>query len=284
MLSVRPRVYTSGSRWAAAVAGLAAVVVLPAAVLGVAGQHTTLASFLKSVRGDTLLENFDGSDSGAILSLSISGSGFSYTLAADNLAPLVRTTTGVGVVLPSSSLQFTFTGRPVTGFGGTYGVQELPNSAIAGVVSITTDTGESFVVDVPVEGKFFGFTTMQPFTTVTIQSDPPGGFIREMIDSVYTGTSVTAVELSDQCGDAPTVGPSTAAEYPFTTVGATAEVITGVCATGGVGGDAGPDVWVRFVSPVDGDVAVSTCGCNFDSFLRVFESCPVGGSGPGQIA
>jgi len=140
---------------------------------------------------------------------------------------------------------------------------------IGGRISVVTDTGESFTVAVPVAGQFFAITAARPFTSVTLNTVPPGGGPFEAIDNAYVGISATAAEAADQCADAPTISPFGAVQYPFTTDGTTATPIAGSCANS----DTGPDVWFRFLPTVTGNVDISTCGANFDTVLRVFDTC-----------
>jgi hypothetical protein len=74
--------------------------------------------------------------------------------------------------------------------------------------------------------------------------------------------------------DAPTVAGASA-QVSFDTTGAQVDAIAGSCS----GSDGGPDVWVRYVASSTGSVTMSTCGCSYDSILRVFTSC-----GGAQIA
>jgi len=73
-------------------------------------------------------------------------------------------------------------------------------------------------------------------------------------------------EAADSCASAPVVGYGT---FSWDLVGKTndASVTCGASTTG-------PDVWLDFLSPADGEVTVSTCGLTtFDSVLAVFDAC-----------
>ena len=252
-----------------ALLGAAAVALLPSSAL--AGTYTSLAAFQANVRADTLLEPFNGPDSfNTLTSIAVSGNGYAYSVGSNPVFRVDRLGGTVGATLDSSSTRITFTGRAASAFAGTLRIQNQANAPLAGTLVLTTDTGASFTVTVPAGPVFFGFTAIQPFTWVDIQTSPAGGSRYEAIDDVYVGVSATAAQASDQCSDAPTITPTTAAVFPFTTVGATAETIPGVC-DGAV--DTGPDVWFRYVAPLHGSVVCNTCGCTFDSILRVFASC-----------
>ena len=265
-----PRVIRPSLFLAAAIAALGGLALLmPSRALAAGATHTTLADFQQNVRADVLLEPFNGA-AGPNPPIVVSGNGYAYSVSQTTSALIVRNTTfGVGAQGSNAATRFTFTGKPATAFGGTFRRMDSNSVSIGGTISVLTDTGESFTVTAAVGGTFFGFTVTQPFSTVTLDTTVPGqGF--EYIDDVYVGTSGTAAAASDQCADASTITPTSAAVYPFTTVGATAEAIPGVC-DGAV--DTGPDVWFRYVAPMGGTVVFNTCGCTFDSILRVFASC-----------
>ncbi len=249
--------------------------------LAIAGQHTTLASFQANTRANSILEPFNGPNSPNIPSIVFSGTGFSATVDVDNpIFGLFRDPSGIGSASPNEGTQFTFTGRPVSAFGGTFLITDVIGVSVGGTMSFVTDTGESFSVPIPVAGTFFGFTTTRPFTVVTFNA-PQTGAAFEAIDNAYVGIAANAPELSDQCADAETVNPITAVQYPFTTVGtgAAATTISGSCSVI----DTGADVWIRLVSPVYGDVTINTCGATFDTILRVFANCGPAGNGVGAM-
>ncbi len=253
-----------------ALLGAAALALLPSSALAVGGQHTTLASLQANIRANSILEPFNGPDSPAVPSIAFGSGGFQATLDSENPAfGIFRTSTlGVGSASPAEGTKFTFTGRPVSAFGGTFRVNNGTLTSVGGTISVVTDTGESFTFPVPVAGQFFAITTARPFTSVTFNTVPAAiGF--ETIDDAYVGIAANALELTDQCADAETISPFGAEQYPFTTVGATPTPIAGSCATA----DTGADVWFRFLPTVTGNVDISTCGASFDTILRVFDTC-----------
>jgi hypothetical protein len=264
--------------------GAAAAAVVPSSVLAAAGQHTTLASFQQNVRADVLFEQFNGAAQNFNAPYPVSGNGYQFAVQSSQNG-VRRDGNGIGSRDNDQPTQFVFSGggeRPVTAFAGTMRVVNEFSTSIGGTVTITLSTGEVFTLNVPVSGMFFGVTTAQPFTSLLVEAPhaPGPAFILEWIDDVYVGTSGTAAAAADQCADASMISTNSAAQYPFTTVGATATLIQGVC-DGTT--DSGPDVWFRFVSPVEGRITAGTCGCTFDSILRVFAACP-SGLGEGQLA
>ncbi|MCC6322335.1 MAG: hypothetical protein IT438_12970 [Phycisphaerales bacterium] len=86
-----------------------------------------------------------------------------------------------------------------------------------------------------------------------------------------------AVAQTDSCGGAGVV--TVPALISGTTVGATpdgSDSCVTTCATG-------PDVWVRFVSPIDQSIVASTCGgATWDTVLSLHTGCP--GDGTNQVA
>ncbi len=262
-----------------ALLGAAALALLPSTAM--AGTYGTLAAFQANVHADTLLEPFNGADAIMLPPIAVSGNGYAYTMSTTGAQQVFRFAAfGVGAQFSGDQGRIAFTGRPVSAIAGTFHVITPGLVGTTGQLDLLTNTGESFSVAIPAAGAFFGITTTVPFTSVTFTVNN-GGATYESVDDLIVGVSGTAAEASDQCADAVSISPITTVQYPFTTVGATAEAISGVCdgAT-----DTGPDVWFRFIAPVHGMVTFSTCGCTFDSILRVFPSCPVGGSGAGQIA
>jgi len=268
------------SRTFTPLAAAALAIIAPAAAAH-AGTHSTLASFQQNVRTNTLLDALAGPADFFLASVAVSGGGYGCTLDCFPDFDLIRFgTVGVGAKNNGFATRVTMTGRPVSAFAATFRAANGGLVSVGGSMTVVTDTGESFTVNAAVGGTFFGFTTSRPFTTVTIDCGF-GSPLFEFIDDVHVGISANAPELTDQCSDAETVNPITAVQFPFTTagIGATAEAIGGSC----TGVDTGPDTWLRFVSPVHGDVTINTCGCTFDSILRVFSSCPPA-AGTGQIA
>lgn len=251
-----------------------------ASALGVVGKHTTLASFQAATRGNPLLEPFNGPDGQNLPSVPVSGGGFAGTVSAGAFGLIRSATFGVGCGSSGETMQLTFTGRPVSAFAGTLFVIDGGFAAVAGTVTLHTNTGETITAEVAAGGAFFGFTTSQPFTSLTIEAPP--NVTTEFIDNAYLGIAASAAELTDNCADAVTISPTTAAQYPFSTLntGATYTQIFGSCASA-PSLDNGPDVWVRFVSTVYGNVTVNTCGATFDTVLRVFADCGLLGSGVG---
>ncbi len=256
---------------ALATSALLALAPTPTA-LAAAGQHTTLASFQQNIRADVLFEPFNGAAQNFFAPYPVSGNGYAYSVFASS-GSIRRDSSGLGSLSDATATTFTFTGRPVTAFAGTFRVLDQSIVPIGGTVNITLSTGDTFTVTVPVGGVFFGITTSQPFTSVAVDSPlhgPSNNSTYEFIDDVYVGTSGTAAAASDQCADAPTITGTAATAYPFTTVGATAEPSPGVC-DGTI--DTGPDVYFRYVAPVHGVATFNTCGCSFDSILRAYANC-----------
>lgn len=261
---------------------LATLALLPASVFADTSQHTSLASFQAATRANVLFEPFNG-PSGPVNGLQVSGTGYVYSVTQSIGSIAVRNAFGIGAQADNASTLFTFTGRPVSAFAGTLRRIDSNGVSIGGDLTLTTNTGESFAITTSVGGTFFGFTTSQPFSVVTLNTAVAGqGY--EFIDDVSVGIATSATELTDQCADAMTINPITAVQYSFTTVNtdATATPIPGSCAAN-PNLDNGPDVWVRFVSPVYGNATVTTCGATFDTVLRVFANCGPAGNGVGAV-
>ncbi len=268
---------TAGRSLLARTAALGLAIIAPHSALAATGTHSTLASFQQNIRADFDVEPFDGPD--ALAAPSIVGlGGYAYGVRSSSDVQVIRRASGVCATFYDQAVVFTFTGRPVTAFAGTFRLAIGPNSPtnIAGNFVVQTSTGLSFLVSVPAGGggTFFGFTSSEPFTSVVIADVAGANY--EFVDDVYVGTSGTATAAADGCDDAPILTLLDSNAFPFTTVGATAQAIGGVCDSAT---DTGPDVWYRFVPTSNGLATITTCGCDFDSILRVFGSCLIAGSG-----
>ncbi len=84
--------------------------------------------------------------------------------------------------------------------------------------------------------------------------------------------STLAQTPANVCAQAPTI--NVAGSYVGSTVGFTADG-TSTC-----GSNSAPDAWIRFVSPVTGQIRFDTCSpaTNFDTIIAVRTSCPGSGS------
>jgi hypothetical protein len=232
----------------------------------VAGTHPTLANFQAHIRGDALIDNMNGTVGSLPTYSSGAAPGYAFTIDSTNGCGLIRTPNiSMASLCTSNSMRITMTGRPVTAFGATMRIMNGSYASVGGTLMIATNSGESFQIPVPGAGTFFGFTTTQPFTSLTIETVPAGSQYEE-IDDVYVGTSGAIVQQADQCVDASTVGLGSC--Y-FDTTNAIRDLNNSSCNTE----TTSPDVYFRFVAPATGLVTVSTCGCTFDSILRVFGSC-----------
>ena len=92
---------------------------------------------------------------------------------------------------------------------------------------------------------------------------------------LYAQKVEVSAPANDECADAEPVGPG---DYEFSLVGSTGDLTVSCMGTGS-------DVWLSFVAPSDGTLAVSTCGTNdlpdedegTDTVLSLHSSCPDGG-------
>src|SRR5262249_53287176 len=145
---------------------------MPTRALAAAGQHTTLASFQQNVRADEHVQSFDGPDAFAYQPPPVAApSGYAYVVASATSPRGIRTSLGFSAFAHEEPLLFTFSGRPVSALGFTIRIVNFafdPATAVARSARVQTNTGEVFTVNVPAAGMFFGFTTAEPFTSVTI--------------------------------------------------------------------------------------------------------------------
>jgi hypothetical protein len=263
-----------------ALLGAAAVAGVPCSALAAGTSYSTLAEFQLNVRGDFMLEPFNGPDATGIIPFLIGANGYALTVSTTTGDNLRRSVYGIGASNEFPTMRFTSSGRPIMAFGGTLRIINSSSTPVSGSVMVSTDTGESFTVNVSATGTFFGFTTTQPWTFLFVTTVPATGAGFEFIDDAYFGTPIGSLVSANQCADASTISPTAAASYPFTTVGATATTIQNVCDSAI---DTGPDVWFRFVATSTGSVTAGTCGSDFDTILRVFATCP-NAFGDGSVA
>lgn len=259
----------SFTRFRCFLVAVAAALVAPIAAH--AGTYTTSAALIAHAKPDYFVEPFNGPDNQNLPNLAGGGNGYNFLVTTNNGSTIYRVNgAGAGATFSAEVTRLNFTNTPVSVFGGTFRAFTVSNGQpAADTITILTSTGETFSVPVPVAGAFFGFSTAQPFTWVTFAGNPNGSTL-EFVDDVYVGTSTSAAVTSDFCSDAPTVSGSSVL-LPYTTVGATVENIAGSCASPTL--DNGPDVWVRYVASASGSVTMGTCGCSYDSTLRVFDNC-----------
>lgn len=92
----------------------------------------------------------------------------------------------IGATNTHDLLTFTFTGNPVTAFGGDFWGTNFADDPITAEVTFTTNTSETFshTVSVP---TFLGFVSPVPLASVTIDATQIGVNAWPTADNVYTG-------------------------------------------------------------------------------------------------
>ncbi|MBU6412172.1 MAG: hypothetical protein KGS45_01750 [Planctomycetes bacterium] len=138
----------------------------------------------------------------------------------------------------------------------------------AGIITIQTDTGESFSAAVPANtGGIIGFTTNAPFNSFSVRSS----LAYASIDDIVVGDAAD-MPNPDNCVGAITVFNGTT---NFSNVDS-ANDLFGWRVPGNANFTAGRDVWFRWTAPETGTVDVKTLGASFDTTLALYASttCP----------
>ena len=88
-------------------------------------------------------------------------------------------------------ITFTFSGAPVTAFGGNLYLTDQYFDPVAGEVTIALNDGTSVTLDSPYATSFTGFTSDVPITSVTMTPDPSSTInLYGTVDSIIVGTAI----------------------------------------------------------------------------------------------
>lgn len=158
-------------------------------------------------------------------------------------------------------------GRPATAASFQLYVLNGGGNPIAEAVTIVTNTGESFNLNVPATGQYFGFTTTVPFTSFTVNAI--ANF--ECMNDILVGDAAD-MPSPDNCVGAITVYNGTT---NFTNLYSGGDLFGWRVPTTPVF-PAGRDVWFRWTAPDSGSLNINTFGSNFDTTLAIYasNSCP----------
>ncbi len=115
-----------------------------------AGTYSSLATFQAASQGSLFFQAFGGPPNFNIPPTTVSGNGYTYTVnVTPGNAPLARTGHGLGPTSSADAGIITFSGKPVTAFAGTFVVEDGGTTGVAGSITVSTDTGESYTFSVP---------------------------------------------------------------------------------------------------------------------------------------
>ncbi len=158
-----------------------------------AGWYTNEADFVSALSGSYYKETFDNFTYGDPLDGSMTDwsapGGNGYGWSANAPQGLWSNDGALSTNVAYDPLTFTFTGNPVTAFGGLLAASDISGNVISGTLTLTLSDGSSQTVNT--SGSFLGWTGSAAITSVTMTvADPGDGVFRwNQIDNVYTGAS-----------------------------------------------------------------------------------------------
>lgn len=92
----------------------------------------------------------------------------------------------------TDSLVITFTGAPVTAFGGNFTAGDINGFVIPGTVTVDLSNGESYDLVDPNGSSFFGWTGSEAITSITISADAGLTNAWPALDNFYVGQALPA--------------------------------------------------------------------------------------------
>ena len=159
--------------------------------------YTSRTLFLAALSGPSYTEDFNSltNNTTVVSGTTFSGNGFAYTVVAtgDLFVETINGSQALDAKSGSTPVTFTFTGAPVTAFGGNFFIDNTVN-LVNGTVTLAANDGTTFPSAVSGTGSepFIGFITdaATPFVSVTlsgVRSNATSGFVGS--DNVTTGNS-----------------------------------------------------------------------------------------------
>lgn len=154
--------------------------------------YTTESSFVSAIDPVFYLEDFNSFTNGSPLD----GTQLAYNAPGANGYGWTAACPGgcfsnpgaLSVSLSETPITITFTGAPVTAFGGLFADTDVNFNFISGMVTIVTSDGGMITVPTTTEA-FVGYTTTSPIVSVTFSAaSGASDFIQ--IDHFYTGAAL----------------------------------------------------------------------------------------------
>lgn len=179
------------------VSGFGALALLASAPVAQAAQYTSEAAFVATLNPGYYHEPFSGypNFSGHATPMNFAGgAGYSYQASTGAQAFLVfdiggnkyLTTSGTPTFQWSSPVTITFTGAPVTAIGGSFFMTTASGGLAGSDVSLGFSDGTNVVLNGQANSSFFGYTSANPVTSLTIT--PPATHQFVSIDNLYVGS------------------------------------------------------------------------------------------------
>lgn len=168
--------------------------VLGLSVAAHATFYTSEATFLAAIDGTFYLEDFSNFTFGDPISGELTwsapgGSGYGWDAAAED--GLFSNESALSNNLANQALDITFTGLPVTAFGGILSNTDVDGLSQGGTVTLTMSNGDTMTVS---DGSFLGWVGSTAVTGASFMAQDSGtGFDWNQIDHVYTGAQASTV-------------------------------------------------------------------------------------------
>lgn len=156
--------------------------------------YTTEASFLAAIDATFYLEDFSNLAYGSVNAptwAAPGANGYGWTAAATG--GLYSNVSSMSTNAPNDPLVITFTGSPVTAFGGLIGNGDISGAFIPGTTTLTMSNGDTMSISTTTE-SFLGWVGGPVVTSATISSTSGAPSNWPNLDHAYTGAASTVPE------------------------------------------------------------------------------------------
>ncbi len=173
---------------------LLCLVLLPFALTTFAQQSfDDETDFLNAIEADFFFEDFSSISPGPAVSISFGPvNGYSYTVssAPGSTSDLFNDPGVISLDNAGDQLRFTFTGAPVTAFGGNIFATDISFNPITATMTITLDDGSSFSFATSTSTTFAGWVSDgTPIAFIDIDADAGATNAWPSVASFYVGTA-----------------------------------------------------------------------------------------------
>lgn len=168
--------------------------VLGLSVAAHATFYTSESSFLAAINSTYYLEDFSNLNYGDIAGdptwAAPGGNGYGWTASAPT--GVWSNTSSMSTNVANEALTITFTGAPVSAFGGILNNTDFNGAAQGGTVVLTMSNGDTTTVN---DGSFLGWVGTSSVTSATIlaQGSPSSTLNWAQLDHSYTGAAASTV-------------------------------------------------------------------------------------------
>ena len=166
--------------------------VLGLSVAAHATFYTSESSFLAAIDATYYLEDFSNLSYGDVNSASWvapGGNGYGWTASAPG--NVWSNDSAMSTNLGDDPINISFTGAPVSAFGGILNDTDIDGFAQGGSVTLTMSNGDTMTVN---DGSFLGWVGTGPVTGASIVAQGSGAsFDWAQLDHAYTGAAASTV-------------------------------------------------------------------------------------------